>query len=178
MTAMELLSQELSNPGTKVRRDLKLNFKAIADRGALSSTEIGLALIGLGQSLKDAKLREIGLGFVTEGGETLSEEQILEAHESAAIMGMLNMYYRFRHFLKENGSEEPYKNTGLRMTALSEPALGKERFEMLAFAVSVLNGCEMCVVSHEKALQQHGVSPDKIHDLARLAALAKAFSSL
>ena len=89
MTAMELLSQELSNPGTKVRRDLKLNFKAIADRGALSSTEIGLALIGLGQSLKDAKLREIGLGFVTEGGETLSEEQILEAHESAAIMGML-----------------------------------------------------------------------------------------
>ena len=178
MSAIDLLSQELSTPETKIRKDLKLNFKAIAERGVLSKAEIGLALLGLGQTLKDVKLREIGQGFITESGETFSEEQITEAHESAAIMGMLNMYYRFRHFLKEGSSEEPYKNTGLRMMALSSPALGKERFEMLAFAISVVNGCEMCVVSHEKALQQHAVSTEKIHELARLAALAKAFNSL
>lgn len=178
MNAIDLLSQELSTPETKIRKDLKLNFKAVAERAALSKAEMGLALIGLGQSLKDSKLREIGQSFLSESGETFTEEQIQEAHESAAIMGMLNMYYRFRHFLKENGSEEPYKNTGLRMMSLSTPALGKERFEMLAFAISVLNGCEMCVASHEKALVGHGVSTDKIHELARLASLAKAFNAL
>lgn len=178
MNALELLSQGLSSPDTKIRKDLKLNFNAIVERGVLSKAEIGLALLGLGQSLKDSKLSEIGQGFISESGETLSDEQLLEARESAAIMGMLNMYYRFRHFLKENGSEEPYKNTGLRMMSLSAPSLGKERFEMLAFAISVINGCEMCVVSHEKALQQHKVSTEKIHELARLAALSKAFSSL
>ena len=44
------------------------------------------------------------------------------------------------------------------MTALARPLIGKERFEMLSFAVSVLNGCEACTRAHEKALKDAGVS--------------------
>jgi alkyl hydroperoxide reductase subunit D len=49
---------------------------------------------------------------------------------------------------------------------------------MMAFTVSVLNGCQTCVVSHEKALTTLGVSRDKIHDLARLASVVKGLSGL
>jgi alkyl hydroperoxide reductase subunit D len=49
---------------------------------------------------------------------------------------------------------------------------------MLAFAVSVLNGCESCIRSHEKVLREAGVSVDQVHDLARLAAVVKGLHAL
>jgi len=90
-------------------------------------------------------------------------------------MAMLNTYYRFRHFVHK---DDDYRVAGLRMTALAKPQLGKERFEMLALAVSVLNGCESCVRSHEQVLRDAGVGADKIHDLARLASVVKALTTL
>jgi lipoyl-dependent peroxiredoxin subunit D len=105
----------------------------------------------------------------------LSSEQIREAAESSAIMAMLNTYYRFKHMVAK---EEDYRVAGLRMTSLARPVLGKEKFEMLAFAISVLNGCESCIRSHEEVLRKAGISIDKVHDLARLAAVVKALKTL
>jgi len=67
---------------------------------------------------------------------------------------------------------------GLRMTALARPALGKVNFEMLAFTVSVVNGCETCVISHEAVLREAGLGAEKIHDLARMASVVKALKTL
>jgi alkyl hydroperoxide reductase subunit D len=64
------------------------------------------------------------------------------------------------------------------MNVLAKPALGKEHFEMLSFAVSVINGCESCVRSHEKALRDTGTPPEKVHDLARLASVIKGLKTL
>ncbi|MEQ1723526.1 MAG: carboxymuconolactone decarboxylase family protein, partial [Pseudobdellovibrio sp.] len=66
----------------------------------------------------------------------------------------------------------------LRMNSLSKPLNGKQNFEMMALAVSVVNGCPTCVSSHEKALTDLGVTRDKIHDLARLASVTKGLSGL
>jgi alkyl hydroperoxide reductase subunit D len=49
---------------------------------------------------------------------------------------------------------------------------------MLAFAVSVINGCETCVQSHEKVLKEAGLTLDQIHDLARVAAVTRAIQTL
>jgi alkyl hydroperoxide reductase subunit D len=49
---------------------------------------------------------------------------------------------------------------------------------MLAFTVSVLNGCSTCVSAHEKTLRDAGVSVEKIHDLARIAAILKGLETL
>jgi AhpD family alkylhydroperoxidase len=49
---------------------------------------------------------------------------------------------------------------------------------MLAFVISVLNGCETCARSHEKALKDGGASAEKIHELARLAAVVKGLKVL
>jgi len=64
------------------------------------------------------------------------------------------------------------------MTSLARPVLGKERFEMLALTISVINGCEACTRAHEKTLREAGISIEKIHDLARLAAVAKGLKAL
>lgn len=158
---------------TSIARDLKLNLKRLLEDGALDPPERLLALLATATSVEHAPLADLARRELRNTG--LPDEHIQEAAESAALMGMLNTYYRFRHMV---GKDEDYRTAGLRMTALAKPGLGKEGFEMLAFAVSVLNGCETCIRSHEKVLRDAGVSADKIHDLARIAAVVKGIKGL
>ena len=167
------LDAVLPRQQSAIARDLRLNLKRVLEDGALERTEALLALLAVATSAGDDRLAAYARRELDE--HDLTAEQVEEASESAAIMGMLNVYYRFRHML---GSDDEYRTTGLRMTALARPSLGKERFEMLAFAVSVLNGCESCIRSHEKALRDAGISVDKVHDLARLAAVVKGLNAL
>lgn len=180
MTTLEQIDRLFENHETKIAKDLKLNFKNLVSKSTLSPAETGLLLKGLARTTGNGTLAELGSSLLTESGENLSLEQLTEAEESAAIMGMLNVYYRFRHFMEEDGKEEKeaYKATALRMSALAAPALGKERFELLAFAHSVVNGCQKCVTSHEKSLLELGVSTEKIHDTARLAAVTTGLTKL
>lgn len=156
-----------------IARDLKLNLKRVVAESSLTPQESLPALLAVAASVGAQRLVE----FAKEELKSLDfvEEQIREAAEVAAIMGMLNTYYRTRHMLV---NEDDYKTTGLRMMSLAKPLLGKERFEMLAFAVSTINGCETCIRSHEQVLRQAGVVTDKIHDLIRLAAVVKGLSGL
>jgi alkyl hydroperoxide reductase subunit D len=160
------------NKGT-IARDLKLNLTRLLQDGALSAEEALLATLAVSTSLGYGEMASYARQQLSATG--MNEDEIQEAAHSAAIMGMLNVYYRFRHFV---GSPEEYRVAGLRMTALARPLLGKERFEMLAFAVSVVNGCESCVRAHEKALRDAGIPPEKVHDLARLSAVLKAVQTL
>jgi alkyl hydroperoxide reductase subunit D len=90
-------------------------------------------------------------------------------------MGMLNSYYRFRKTVTDADS---YGTPGLRMNVFMNTTLGKRKFEMLAFALSVLNGCESCMRSHEEFLLKEGVSHEEIHDLARLASIVNGLRVL
>jgi alkyl hydroperoxide reductase subunit D len=159
-------------------RDLKLNLAKAFDGSSLEESEAALATVALAASAGDRRLQSLAEERLRELDFT--QEQLQEARTAAALVGMLNMYYRFKHLLSHTDptAMERYKNAGLRMTALAKPALGKARYEMLAFAVSVLNGCEMCLVAHEKTLKAEGVSEEKIHDLARLAATVWGLSRL
>jgi alkyl hydroperoxide reductase subunit D len=169
----ELLDALLNGRNTTITRDLKLNLKRLLEESALSPQEAGLALLAVATSVEEPALASYARRRLEELG--LPSEQIQEAAESAALMAMLNVYYRFRHTIEK---EEDYRVAGLRMTALARPLLGKLSFEMLAFAVSVLNGCPSCVRSHELVLRESGIHADKIHDLARLAAVIKGWRVL
>jgi alkyl hydroperoxide reductase subunit D len=170
---LEPIDALLESHAGVIARDLRLNFTRLLQDGALSGEEALLATLAVATSLDYGDMAAFAREQLSQAG--LPEEQIQEAAQSAAIMGMLNTYYRFRHFV---GTPEEYRTAGLRMTALARPALGKERFEMLAFAVSVINGCESCVRSHEKSLRDAGTPPEKIHDLAKLAAVLKGLHTL
>ncbi len=160
------------NEGT-IAKDLRLNLRRLIEEGSLSAEEVNLTLMATATSVEYDALRDFARARLEEAG--VSPEQIREAVESSAIMAMLNTYYRFKHMV---GKDEDYRAAGLRMTSLARPVLGKERFEMLAFAISVLNGCESCIRSHEEVLRKNGMSVDKIHDLARMAAVVKALKTL
>lgn len=169
------LASAYGEPNTSIQRDLHLNLKKVLEESPLEEQERYLNLLAIGTALHDHAMMDFATGVLKEQG--LSDEMILEARESAAMMGMLNTYYKFKGYL-DPAVLENYSRAGLRMQALMKPVNGKARWEQMAFSVSVINGCPTCVSSHEKALTQIGVTADKIHDLARMASVSKGLSML
>ena len=163
----------IETQSTAIGRDLKLNLTRIFEDGSLTPEEANLTLLAVSTAVESVDLAGQARAELARLG--LSPEQIQEAAESAALMGMLNTYYRFRHMLENDADYGPAR---LRMQCLVSPNLGKERFEILAFAVSILNGCESCIRSHESVLRKAGVDVAKLHDVARLAAVVKGLKVL
>lgn len=164
---------------TAIDKDLRLNLKRVFADGSLDSETAWMTWLALATSLNDSGLSETARTVLADLG--VPEDHIDESARAGALTGLLNVYYRFRHFVESGQGDDAvkrYERTGLRMTGMAKPAMGTERFEKIAFAVSVLNGCELCVNGHERKLADLGVSEDERHDLARLAALAKATHDL
>lgn len=171
------LTASFGEKETAVFRDLSLNFKKLMEDSSLEPNERLMNAVAIARALHWHELETFARVELKELG--LVEAQIEECAEAAAIMGMLNTYYKFKGFLSaEVLSDSAYQRAGLRMNSLSKPLNGKQNFEMMALAVSVVNSCPTCVSSHEKALTDLGVSRDKIHDLARLASVTKGLSCL
>ena len=91
-------------------------------------------------------------------------------------MAMNNVYYRFVHLA--SNPEYGTMPARLRMNAIGAPGIEKEDFELFSLAVSAINGCGMCIDSHERVLQQHGVKPETVHTAARIAAVIKAVATV
>ncbi len=154
---------------TPTQKDLKLNFKKFYSDSSLSKKEAALIALACAESLNCTPLRELAV-FDAKANEATPEE-ISEARDAASIMGLMNMYYRFRHYVEKEAYQKP---AGLRMNVMARPVNGKPLFEMMALAVSVLNGCSSCMTSHEQSLVHLEIPEDKIHDLVRLASITKA----
>lgn len=168
---VEFLFEGKNSP---IARDLKLNLqRLVGSDSALSPEESALVLFTIAHVLEYSPLMELGETRLQQ--LNFKEEEIREAREIPAIMGMLNTYYKFRYMVAK---DDEYGPAGLRMTSLSKPALGRDRFEMLSLAVSALNGCEKCIRAHEKVLVDAGVTVPVIHDLVRLSATLKGLASL
>src|SRR5207248_9407332 len=89
-------------------------------------------------------------------------------------MAMNNVFYRFRHMVaKESYTQKPAR---LRMQRIAKPTTNKADFELFCLAVSAINGCEMCIRSHEEAVIAGGLAEDQVHDAVRIAATINAAS--
>jgi alkyl hydroperoxide reductase subunit D len=64
------------------------------------------------------------------------------------------------------------------MNVIGSPGIDKVDFELFSLAVSAMNGCGMCIDSHEKVLRQHGIATDIIQTAARVAAVIKAAATV
>ena len=106
----------------------------------------------------------------------LSQEAANAARGAAAMMAMNNVYYRFVHLAsnKEYG-QMPAK---LRMNVIGSPGIEKVDFELFSLAVSAMNGCGLCIDSHEKVLRQHNIGADIIQSAARIGAVIKAAATV
>jgi lipoyl-dependent peroxiredoxin subunit D len=111
-----------------------------------------------------------------EVAEKLDEAYQNAARAAAAVMAMNNVYYRFVHL-----ASNPVYNTlpaKLRMNVIGAPGIDKADFELFSLAVSAMNGCGMCIDSHERVLTQHAVKPETIQSAARVAAVLKAVATV
>jgi alkyl hydroperoxide reductase subunit D len=60
------------------------------------------------------------------------------------------------------------------MQRIAKPASNKADFELFCLAVSAINGCEMCVRSHEEVVRNAELTEEQVHDAVRIAAVIHA----
>jgi alkyl hydroperoxide reductase subunit D len=150
-------------------KDIKLNLQNVFQSTTLTPAQIwgtatASAVATRNQILAQAVLAD-SQGKVDPG-------VIEDAQAAAALMSMNNVYYRFRHMVgKESYSSKPAR---LRMNWIAKPLGNKADFELFCLAVSAINGCEMCIRSHEQVVVDNGITEDQVHDAIRLAATLNA----
>ena len=164
----------LAAADSRYLRDLKINVNNALGAETLTKKEAYLLALSVAVNEKVDALQGAFTTLATAEGAT--DKEVAEVISCTSLLNANNVYYRFRHFMHE----EFYNNApaGIRMSLMANPVLGKEFFELVSLAVSALNGCELCVTSHEKTLVGHGTQKQRIHDAVRLAAVVKSLTAL
>lgn len=152
-------------------RDLRLNLETLAGEPALTERQRAGTFIASAFATRQPRLRDLLLAVFAPA---LSEAELNAAKIAAALMGMNNVYYRFTHLVAAPDYQQmPAK---LRMNAIARPGVEKADFELWSTAVSAINGCGMCMDSHERTLRGHGVGADAVQAAVRIAAVVNAIA--
>jgi len=171
-TTLELIRESIPD----YARDLKLNLGSVLTvAGAPGLNERQIWTVAVASAIASRNLS------FTRGIESAAEEYLDAAHlqaarAAAAIMGMNNIYYRFLHLVED--AEYQAMPARLRMNILANPGIDKLDFELLSLAVSAINGCGLCISSHEKKLRQHGFTREMIQSAVRIAATVHAVAGV
>jgi alkyl hydroperoxide reductase subunit D len=153
-------------------KDLSLNLSTLAGETILSEQQKWGTFVAAAYAVGQPHVvREINTAAEAFG---VSNEALSAARAAAAIMGMNNVYYRTLHML----SNHEYRTlpARLRMNVIGNPGVEKADFELWSFAVSAINGCGMCLDSHEHELRKHGVPAAQIQAALRIVAVVNAVS--
>jgi len=157
-------------------RDLKLNLGSVlTSAGAPGLNEPQIWAVALASAIASRNLA-FTRGIEAAAGEHLDAAHLQAARAAAAIMGMNNIYYRFLHLVED--AEYQSMPARLRMNILANPGIDKLDFELLSLAVSAVNGCGLCISSHEKKLRQHGFTREMIQSAVRIAATVHAVAGV
>jgi alkyl hydroperoxide reductase subunit D len=151
-------------------KDLKINVSNSLKASTLTEKEAILLALAVSVNQKHdrtiASLTELALSK----GATAAE--VNEIHALVSLLNANNIFYRFKHFVNKDFYNSA--SAGIRMSIMMNPILGKEFFELASLTVSAINGCEMCVASHEQSVKNHGATENRILDAIRLTAIIKS----
>ncbi len=153
-------------------KDLKLNLGSLATEPLLTQQQLaGTFIVSALASRHAATIQAITAEFAPK----LSPEALTAAKAAAAIMGMNNVYYRFTHLVGGDYATMPAK---LRMNVMAKPGVEKVDFELWSLAVSAINGCGMCMESHEMIVRHGGLSKEQVQAAVRIAATVHAVAAV
>lgn len=160
----------LDNATARYIKDLKINVSnALNNTQYLSKKEALLLGLAVAINEKFNPLRESFMAQAKEADATT--EELAEIVAVTSLMNTNNVFYRFRHFMqKDFYNNQP---AGIKMSIMMNPVLGKEFFELISLVISAINGCEMCVSSHEQSVLQHGSSEARIYEAVKSGAIVK-----
>jgi alkyl hydroperoxide reductase subunit D len=157
-------------------RDLKLNLGSVlTPTGAPGLNEQQIWSLALASAIA-SRNNAFTHAIEAVAGTQLDAAHLQAARAAAAIMGMNNVYYRFLHLVED--TEYQGLPARLRMNVLGNPGIDKLDFELLSLAVSAINGCGLCITSHEKKLRAHGITREQIQSAVRIAAVVHAVAGV
>lgn len=148
-------------------KDLRLNLGSLLNDVTLSAQQRAGTFIA---SAIASRCDDVTQAVVAYFRKDLSDEAFAAAQAAAAIMGMNNIYYRFVHMAGGDYAKMPAQ---LRMNVIKEPGVEKIDFELWCLAVSVINGCDLCVNSHEKVVRAQ-LGNESVQTAVRIAAIIHA----
>ena len=153
-------------------KDLSLNLSSLAAETTLTDQQKWGAFLASAHAVGQRSV--VGAVEAAAQAAGLTPEATNAAKAAAAIMGMNNVYYRALHLI----SNPEYRTlpARLRMNVIANPGVDKADFELWSVAVSAINGCGMCLDSHEAELKKHGVSAQQVQAALRIAAVVNAVS--
>ncbi|WP_329220627.1 alkyl hydroperoxide reductase [Streptomyces sp. NBC_01485] len=150
-------------------KDLKLSLGSVVGDSELSAQQLwGAVLATAIASRSPLVLRELA----PEAKANLSPQAYTAARSAAAVMALNNVFHRTRHLLSdpEYGNLRP----GLRMSVIGDPGVEKVDFELWSLAVSAINGCGLCLDSHERVLRGAGVGRETVQEAFKIASVIQA----
>ena len=164
-------AQQLLQAESKYIKDLKINVSNVLNNTQyLNKKEALLLAYAVAVNEKFDLLKDTFRTQAQEAGATGAE--LAEIVSCTSLMNANNIFYRFRHFMQKDF----YSNTpaGIKMSIMMNPVLGKEFFELVSLVISSINGCEMCITSHEQSILQHGGSESRILEGVKLGAIIRS----
>jgi alkyl hydroperoxide reductase subunit D len=163
-------AQALLQVDARYVKDLKINVGNVLNNNQhLTRKDALLLALAVAINEKFGLLRDSLTGLARKEGVT--DGELAEIVACTSLMNTNNIFYRFRHFVKKDFySNQP---AGIKMSIMASPVLGKEFFELLSLVISSINGCELCVTSHEQSVLQHGSSESRVFEAIRLGAVIK-----
>jgi len=151
-------------------KDLKINVGNVLNNSQyLNRKEAVLLALAVAVNERFPLLQESFTGMARAAGAT--DAEVAEIVACTSLMNTNNVFYRFRHFMKKDFYDN--QPAGIKMSIMASPVLGKEFFELVSLVVSSINGCEMCVSSHERSVLQHGSSESRVMEGVKLGAVVK-----
>lgn len=150
-------------------RDIRLNLGSITTIASLNAQQLWGCAVAAAAACRNPALYQ---AVLAEAAPHLSPEALQAAKIAASLMAMNNIYYRFTHLV--GNAQYRSMPARLRMTALGNPGVDKLDFELWSLAVSAINGCGMCIESHEHEVLAKGATADMVQDAVRIAAILHA----
>lgn len=164
--------EELLEQTPAYAKDLKLNFSSLVrNQTELSTQQLWGTIVASSIASRNPDLTQAALA---DASSQLLPQALDAAKSAAAVMGMNNVYYRFTHLTKnEKYATLPAR---LRMNAMRAHGIEQVDFELWCTAVSAINGCGVCIDSHEQVIRQKGLTEDHIAAAIRVAAVVHALA--
>jgi lipoyl-dependent peroxiredoxin subunit D len=157
--------EQLSGLIPEYAKDLRLNLGSVLRQPELSQRQTWGTALACAMACRNARLLE---AVELEASKYLDHTAMAAAKTAAALMGMNNVFYRFKHFAGEKYAAVPAR---LRMQPIRTHGADALDFELWCLAVSAVNGCAACVNSHEQVVREKGLSEESVVAAVRIAAV-------
>ncbi len=154
-------------------KDIRLNLGTLASETTLNDQQKWGCFLASAFAARSATVLR---AIEAETRDKLSAEAANATRAAAAIMAMNNVFYRATHLMESKEyAKMPAK---LRMNVIANPGVEKVDFELWSLAVSAVNGCGMCLDSHEKVVRKAGLTAEQIQAALRIASSVHAAAAV